>query len=124
MSDHPMSPKMDEHYEQLGALVEHAASPPMMTRCPYCPAEHSTTNEPVQHLDRVQEHLRDRLEAAETLLSSASRFTFGQFCAEHLVDTDGNDYGWVVKKNGKWSQSERLTRDEAVARARQGARDV
>lgn len=52
------------------------------------------------------------------LLSAATRFSFGDFHAEHLVDTEDNDYGWIVTKNGKWEQREKLTRDQAIERAK------
>jgi DNA-binding SARP family transcriptional activator len=89
-------------------------------KCPWCSAHYSTREELARHLDLRWEHLRERLDAALDLVDAATCFQFGDFYAEHLVDQDGDDYGWVVSRNGKWEQRERLTREQAIERARQG----
>jgi intein/homing endonuclease len=55
------------------------------------------------------------------MLDAAQCFQFGDWCAEHIVDTDGKDWGWVVSKNGKWEQREAMGRDEAIAEAKRRA---
>jgi hypothetical protein len=55
------------------------------------------------------------------LLDAATCFRFGDFYAEHIVDTDGRDHGWVVSKDGKWEQRERMTREQAIDEAKRRA---
>src|SRR5271163_2919444 len=52
------------------------------------------------------------------LINAATCFRFGEFYAEHIVDHDGSDYGWVVSEGGKWESRERMSRDEAIADAK------
>ncbi len=103
-----------------------------MPKCPHCPAEYSTQEEVDRHYHSAWEHLRERLAETQSALNEAARqhgearllvdaatcFAFGDFYAEHLVDTDGNDHGWVVSKNGKWEQREGLSREQAIEQAR------
>ena len=62
--------------------------------------------------------MRAHEDRESALLEAAVCFRFGDYHVERLVDTDGNDYGWIIKKNGKWEQNEKLTRDEAIARVK------
>jgi hypothetical protein len=68
--------------------------------------------------DALREVLATRSWIDSELLDLAICFRIGELYVEHIVDTDGNDYGWVVKKDGKWEQREGLTRDQAIAEAR------
>jgi DNA-directed RNA polymerase subunit RPC12/RpoP len=54
---------------------------------------------------------------AGALLDAAVRFRFGNYYVEHLVDTRGRVWGWVVSKDGKWAQNG-MTREEAIAEGR------
>lgn len=69
--------------------------------------------------------LRTARESDGTLIEAATCFRIGDLYVEHIVDTDGRDWGWVVSKDGKWEQRDRmgLTRDQAIdhARARNAA---
>lgn len=77
-------------------------------------------------MSRGARSVLDELRARERLYDAAVCFTFGEWYAEHIVDTDGKDWGWVVSKDGDWAQ-QGMTRDEAIAeacrRAGQGGRE-
>jgi hypothetical protein len=55
----------------------------------------------------------------QALLAAATCFRIGRFYVEHIVDTLGEDWGWVVSENGNWEEGTGLTRDQAIAQARE-----
>lgn len=100
-------------------------------KCPHCNAHYSTEEEVARHLGQVAHHLPERLDEAKSALNECARqrgelqllfdaavcFKFGEWYVEHIVDTDGKDWGWVVSKDGKWEQ-EHMTRDQAIDEAK------
>ena len=75
-----------------------------------------TGDEDTRYADTVKAGLRERLEDTKSALNECARqrgelqllvdaavcFKFGDWYAEHIVDTDGKDWGWVASRDGKW----------------------
>jgi hypothetical protein len=70
----------------------------------------------IEFVPRAVEAASQSAPAVQVLLDAAVCFGFGEWRVEHIVDTDGKDWGWVVSKNGIWAQ-EGMTRDEAIEEA-------